>query len=86
MDTALDYLKRIRSTATWVMVATWLFTAAMLAVLIFMPSPRDAAVTAKCDQAVAALLESRDPIELQRADILIRNLDCSIRKRLPRES
>jgi hypothetical protein len=36
-----------------------------------------------CDRAVATLLKSRDPMELQRADILIRRLDCAVRRRLP---
>jgi hypothetical protein len=31
------------------------------------------------------MLDSRDPIELQRADMLIRHLDCTILRRLPRE-
>lgn len=49
------------------------------------PSPSERAASAQCDRAVAAMLESRDPVELQRADLLIRNLNCRVRKRLPRE-
>ncbi len=37
-----------------------------------------------CDRAVDALLNSRDPIEVQRAGILIENLDCSVSRRLGR--
>lgn len=36
-----------------------------------------------CDQAAQALLTTRDPVELQRADMLIRHLDCSVSQRLP---
>ena len=42
----------------------------------------DAAARKICDQAVAALLHSKDPVELQRADILIRELSCGISRRL----
>lgn len=38
-----------------------------------------------CDRAVDTLLTSRDPVELQRSSILIRALDCSVSRRLPRE-
>ncbi len=37
------------------------------------------------DRAVDTLLTSRDPVELQRNGILIRALDCSVSRRLPRE-
>lgn len=49
------------------------------------PSPSERAASAVCDRAVAAMLESRNPVELQRADLLIRNLNCRVRERLPRE-
>jgi hypothetical protein len=42
----------------------------------------DAAARKVCDQAVAALLHSKDPVELQRADILIRELPCAISRRM----
>jgi len=38
-----------------------------------------------CDRAVDMLLTSRDPVELQRSSILIRALDCSVSRRLPKE-
>ncbi len=38
-----------------------------------------------CDRAVDTLLTSRDPVELQRSGILIRALDCSVSRRLPKE-
>lgn len=49
------------------------------------PSPSDPAASAACHRAVAAMLDSRDPVELQRADMLIRHLDGGVRRRLPRE-
>ena len=36
-----------------------------------------------CDQAVDALLNSRDLVEVQRAGILIDQLNCSVARRLP---
>jgi hypothetical protein len=36
-----------------------------------------------CDQAVSALLESREAVELQRAEILIRELNCKVSRHLP---
>jgi hypothetical protein len=44
--------------------------------------PDDAAAHKLCDQAVAALLHSKDPVELQRADIIIRELSCGVSRRL----
>lgn len=38
-----------------------------------------------CDRAVANLLESRDPIEIQRAGILLRELRCRVQQHLPAE-
>ena len=37
-----------------------------------------------CDRAVDTLLNSRDLVEVQRAGILIDNLDCSVARRLVR--
>jgi hypothetical protein len=42
----------------------------------------DVAARKICDQAVAALLHSKDPVELQRADIIIRELSCGVSRRL----
>jgi len=39
---------------------------------------------AKCDAAVATFLSTRDEIELQRASFLIKTLNCSVSRRLPR--
>ena len=50
--------------------------------VLSIPASGDAAVRAKCDQVVGMLLESRDPVELQRADMVIRHLDCDVRRRL----
>ncbi len=38
--------------------------------------------TRLCDREVAILLDSRDAIDLQRAGILIRELDCNVSRRL----
>jgi hypothetical protein len=38
---------------------------------------------ALCDQAVTALLYSKDLVEITRAGIIVRYLECSISKRLP---
>jgi hypothetical protein len=35
-----------------------------------------------CDKAVSTVLSSTDPVELQRASIIVRNLRCSIGLRL----
>ena len=47
-------------------------------------APNPVAVQA-CDRAVAALLESRDSVELQRAGLLIGHLRCDLERRLPPE-
>jgi hypothetical protein len=39
---------------------------------------------AACDKAVATLLATHDLVELERAAALIRALDCSVSRRLPR--
>lgn len=51
-------------------------------VLIPAPPPAPAAVRAG-DRAVVALLESRDPVDLQRAGLLIEYLRCDVERRLP---
>jgi hypothetical protein len=40
--------------------------------------------TQACDQTVATLLESREAVEVQRAEILIRELDCKVSRHLPK--
>lgn len=55
-------------------------------VIILEPDLSDLTTIRKaCDRAVEAVLISRDPVELQRSDILIRALDCSVSRRLPKE-
>ena len=44
----------------------------------------DAAEHKLCDQAVDALLYSRDLVQLQRAEFIIREVNCAIGRRLPR--
>ena len=51
--------------------------------VISLPWPNDKAASAACDRAVATLLDTHDAVDLMRADILIRDLNCSIRRRLP---
>lgn len=52
-------------------------------VVVAIPSPGERQVTALCDEAVQALLVTRDAVELDRAKFLIRWFNCSIRRRLP---
>ena len=47
-------------------------------------TPRERQVRELCDRAVAAMLEGRDILELVRADMVIRNVGCLVRRRLPR--
>lgn len=69
----------------------WLAVGATLAALVTafilgaMPWPGETEAERVCDQAVQTVLTSRDPIELQRAGILIQGLDCGVRRRLPRD-
>ena len=37
--------------------------------------------TRACDREVGVLLSARDPVELQRADILVRELGCDVGRR-----
>lgn len=39
--------------------------------------------TQACDRAVHALLKSQEPVEVQRAGILIRELGCDVGRHLP---
>ena len=50
----------------------------------FFPSP-SREEHALCDQAVAALVHSKDPVEIERAGIIIRELSCAIGRRLRTE-
>lgn len=82
---AAGWTGRIGWPPAWVWLAfVWLGQAPLWYYIIFVPAPSDPAASAACDRAVAAMLDSRDPVELQRADMLIRHLDCGVRKRLPR--
>jgi hypothetical protein len=67
-------------------LAAFLFAGVLMAAAIggaFMIAAPDAATRHLCDQAVATLLHSKDPIELQRVDIIIRELSCAIARRTP---
>jgi hypothetical protein len=50
-----------------------------LPVLILAPTAKEKKL---CDQAVSTLFTTTDAIELQRAEFLIRRLDCKISTRL----
>jgi hypothetical protein len=44
--------------------------------------PHERAEASLCDQAVDALLHSKDLVEVQRAGIIIREVNCAIGRRL----
>ena len=57
--------------------------AAAAGILILqLPFPSYRAERRLCDRAVDALLHSKDMVEVQRAGIVIREVDCSIGRRL----
>ncbi len=67
-------------------IAFVLLLAAIVFCILAIPIGPDLAAARKaCDRAVDMLLTSQDPVELQRSGILIRALDCSVSRRLPRE-
>jgi len=51
-------------------------------VVLAMPFPADRAEHRLCDRAVDALLHSKDLVEVQRAGIIIREVNCGIWRRL----
>lgn len=51
---------------------------------IFAPSTYDAEERALCDRSVAALLASKDLVEVTRAGIIVERLNCGISRRLDR--
>jgi len=53
-------------------------------IALMLTSPQERAVKEKCDEAVATLLQTGDRVELERVSILIRELRCSVARRLPR--
>jgi hypothetical protein len=64
----------------------WLGLLAVVAIawwIALAPWPHESEARAACDLAVASLLETHDQLELLRAEILIRRLHCSVRRRLP---
>jgi hypothetical protein len=56
-------------------------TLAMLAQMVAFP--HDTAESRLCDQAVEALLHSHELIEVERAGIIIHEVNCGIGRRLP---
>jgi hypothetical protein len=66
-----------------VSAAVVLAGAVALLVLAVRDSPSDIRARAVCDVQVERLLNSTDLVEVTRAGILVRKLDCSVRRRLP---
>lgn len=52
-----------------------------LIVMLALILPDDGKDVQVCDAVVQTLLTTRDPIELQRAGILVDNLNCSVSRR-----
>jgi hypothetical protein len=66
----------------WVTIAlSGIVALGSLIVIATILTPSEAE-TPLCDKAVSTVLSSTDPVELQRAGIVIRNLCCGIRLRL----
>ena len=79
MTLMMQHLKRIDP--IWAIILPFVLGAIGLAI----PSPSETAARIKCDEVVNTLFTSRDPVEIQRAGILVDKLQCSIRQRLPTE-
>ena len=56
--------------------------AAASVLVLAIPFPSEYAERQLCDRAVDALLHSKDLVEVQRAGIIIREVNCGIRRRL----
>ena len=87
-------LAALSATARWWRPLAWMASGAgltvagalaLLFVVLLAGMPISRSTGALCDRAVATMLESHDLVELQRADMLIRHLNCAVRRRLPRE-
>ena len=70
--------------ASVVLGAILLFAAGLFFIVWLFDTPENilAKKRAKCDEAVTALLYSKEQVEVIRAGILVRQLDCSIGRRL----
>jgi hypothetical protein len=68
----------------WVVaVMFWVVAmAAMAAVVLLEPEDFRPAVADVCDDAVAAMLKTKDMVELERSKFLIQALRCRVRARL----
>jgi hypothetical protein len=77
-----EFTTALRSQPIW-WFTLMLASAAASILMLSIPLSKDAA-SVMCDKAVATLLNTRDLVELTRADILIRSLNCSISPRLPK--
>lgn len=66
-------------------VMACLLSGAGFVMAVALPIHGDKRIKALCNSSVETLLNSKDLVEVTRAGILIRRLDCSIRWRLPDE-
>jgi hypothetical protein len=64
-------------------VAAVVFSLAGAVVWLVDGTPASVKARSACDAAVRTLLDTRDALELQRADMLIRHLRCGVRRHLP---
>jgi hypothetical protein len=60
-----------------------IIAAAASILILELPFPSDRAERRLCDRAVDALLHSKDMVEVQRAGIIIREVNCAMGRRLP---
>jgi len=60
----------------------WGSTCVLPGVLIALMPWSDGKEKAVCDQQISTLLNSHDPVELQRAQYIIRDLNCDVAGRL----
>jgi len=82
-------ITKVLNTDRWaflIMVATIIGSAVAIYLVATMPLGDESTFQkrrALCDRAVEALLNSTELVEVTRAGIVIRRLDCSIGRRLP---
>ena len=88
-STVADRRSEFRRDLRWVVggllsgVVLMALLMAVIAYVLWSISPeRSARATALCGQAVSTMLDGRDPVDLQRADMILRHLDCRVRRRV----
>ena len=78
-------MSAIAATRGWLRQWSWLLFPLSVCTLVWLalwPLPLDTKLVQKCDAVVETILTTHDPIELQRAGILVRALDCDVRRRV----